>query len=1258
MVRAIRLENVVSGSFYNLSLGDKAELIIDPNSVDCAGVTEGSAYLDDCGVCVGGNTGLAPDQDKDCSGVCFGQAAIDNCGICAGGNTGTVPNVDQDCMGICFGNTQSDCNGDCGGSAFTDACGICAGGNTGIVPNSTTDCYGTCGGAAVIDDCGVCAGGNTGIIPNGDMDCMGVCFGNAVYDNCGICNGSNNCNSTTVCYYMSFGVDNDVEEASNGNIYFNEGPFDLVFDSSPDHWRGNQLSGLRFDGIEVPNSAVIANAYIQFTAETIENVNPCVISIDAHLSPDASLISWNPYDLSARPKTNDPVYWSPPNWNYVDEAGSGQRTPNLKNVVQEIIDQPAWAVNNAMVFLVEGTGGRSAWSFNNDPLKSAKLCITYTIDTLPPDCFGIPGGSAVLDDCGVCDGDNSSCDLCNQMLEVYGSASGIELFEPIDLVGDFTIEFWIELDAGIDEKDQPLGDGNSHVLDFQNGHLNLKAPSSIIESSSIIQPFEWTHYAITRQNGDLLLYVNGVEDQNAISQQFYADVFISEISTNIGPGWMSGRMDELRLWSYARSASQLMAGMNNSVTSTQVGLEAYYKFNENGGPVVDITGSGYHGVFPSTGADRVMAPMIINDICGQSSQDEPVAAFVASQQIVCVGEGVDFYDASLNLPFSWIWEFQEADSSSSYDQYPSGIVWSQPGVYTVSLSAINNYGASYAQYVAYIQVLSAPVIGGVSFNVTCNGDQTGSIQTVVSGGTPGYTYDWDNGQNSQNISNIGAGSYVLTVSDLNGCSGVQTFVIAEPTPIDVISISSTAETCDFVDGTATINPSGGIVPYTYEWSDPFEQITSTATGLIAGSYMVVVTDGNNCVSSNSVSVAAPFGCGGLTELVPLECGSTDVLLNDTLHCVAVANAQNYQFNFKIPGVYNRNIATGSTSTTLPLGWIQSNPLQNGQVYEVTVRPMLNGTWDTWGNVCQISTFAFAGTGESQLISQDCGRVDVRLNDTLHCVPVLGAQNYQFRFENLADSYVRNIATGSSSTRLDLSSIQSIPLQNGKTYDVSVRAKLNNTWGTFGPICEISTFLLDNNNYTTQLTALWCNAIDVELGDVVTSDPVVGAQNYQYKFEIPGVYLRHIKTNSTSSAQLLNWYTFPLSLGEMYDVRVRVKVSGTWGAYGPVCQLTMISQAPDIADQRSISAIPMNVSIYPNPSLEGLVSISIEEIPEGTTEASVEIYDINGKVIDAWVVEVPEISHLLLRNEHELGTGLYLFRVTLGEEAQLIRVVVE
>ncbi len=158
---------------------------ITPNSTctDCNGDINGTASIDACGTCSGGNTGITPNSTcTDCNGDINGTASIDACGTCSGGNTGITPN-----------STCTDCNGDVNGTASVDACGTCSGGNTGITPNSTcTDCNGDLNGTASIDACGTCSGGNTGITPNSTCtDCNGDLNGTASIDACGTCSGGN-----------------------------------------------------------------------------------------------------------------------------------------------------------------------------------------------------------------------------------------------------------------------------------------------------------------------------------------------------------------------------------------------------------------------------------------------------------------------------------------------------------------------------------------------------------------------------------------------------------------------------------------------------------------------------------------------------------------------------------------------------------------------------------------------------------------------------------------------------------------------------------------------------------------------------------------------------------------------------------------------------------------------------------------------------------------------------------------------------------
>ncbi|MBS1547205.1 MAG: hypothetical protein JSU02_07485, partial [Bacteroidetes bacterium] len=148
---------------------------LNPCTADCHGDFGGTAYTDNCGTCVGGNTGLNP-CTADCHGDWGGTAYTDNCGTCVGGNTGLNP-------------CTADCHGDFGGTAYTDNCGTCVGGNTGLNP-CVQDCHGDWGGTAYTDNCGTCVGGNTGLNPC-TADCHGDFGGTAYTDNCGTCVGGN-----------------------------------------------------------------------------------------------------------------------------------------------------------------------------------------------------------------------------------------------------------------------------------------------------------------------------------------------------------------------------------------------------------------------------------------------------------------------------------------------------------------------------------------------------------------------------------------------------------------------------------------------------------------------------------------------------------------------------------------------------------------------------------------------------------------------------------------------------------------------------------------------------------------------------------------------------------------------------------------------------------------------------------------------------------------------------------------------------------
>ena len=160
-------------------------------------------------------------------------------------------------------------------------------------------------------------------------------------------------------------------------------------------------------------------------------------------------------------------------------------------------------------------------------------------------------------------------------------------------------------------------------------------------------------------------------------------------------------------------------------------------------------------------------------------------------------------------------------------------------------------------------IITEPAPIAISFanqvNVSCFGGNNASISSVVSGGTPNYTYNWMPGASTgANASSLAAGTYTLTVTDANNCTANNTVTITEPlAPLTVTSTISNVSCTGGSNGSVTAIPAGGTAPYTYIWN-PSGQTTITATGLTAGVYTVTVTDNLNCTTTGTYTVTEPL----------------------------------------------------------------------------------------------------------------------------------------------------------------------------------------------------------------------------------------------------------------------------------------------------------------------------------------------------------------------------------------------------------------
>ncbi|MFH1321669.1 MAG: T9SS type A sorting domain-containing protein [Bacteroidota bacterium] len=146
-------------------------------------------------------------------------------------------------------------------------------------------------------------------------------------------------------------------------------------------------------------------------------------------------------------------------------------------------------------------------------------------------------------------------------------------------------------------------------------------------------------------------------------------------------------------------------------------------------------------------------------------------------------------------------------------------------------------------------------------DVSCYGDSDGIVTTIINGGMLPYTYLWNSSDtialsdSIANITGLSAGVYSIDVIDFNGCIAYDTITIAEPDVFNS-SITSYDVSCnDGGNGTATVIPSGGASPYSYQWSDG--QMTEIATGLLSGTYTVIVTDSCGDEINDTVIINEP-----------------------------------------------------------------------------------------------------------------------------------------------------------------------------------------------------------------------------------------------------------------------------------------------------------------------------------------------------------------------------------------------------------------
>jgi hypothetical protein len=225
-----------------------------------------------------------------------------------------------------------------------------------------------------------------------------------------------------------------------------------------------------------------------------------------------------------------------------------------------------------------------------------------------------------------------------------------------------------------------------------------------------------------------------------------------------------------------------------------------------------------------------------------------------------------------------------------------------PGSYTCTVT--DNNGCTTTSSVTITQPASAVSATSSNTPVNCFGGSDGTATAIPTGGTPAYTYNWNTvpAQTTQTATGLPIGTYGCTITDANGCATSVAVTLTQPATAVSTTVSSTSVSCNGgSDGSATVAATGGTPGYTFMWM-PGNQVTTTISGLIAGTYTATATDTNGCVSTSTITVTQP---------APLMANVT--VVNDS--CNGVCNGA---------GLAN---PTGGTSPYF-YAWTSGNTAQN------------------------------------------------------------------------------------------------------------------------------------------------------------------------------------------------------------------------------------------------------------------------------------------------------------------------------------------
>ena len=677
-------------------------------------------------------------------------------------------------------------------------------------------------------------------------------------------------------------------------------------------------------------------------------------------------------------------------------------------------------------------------------------------------------------------------------------------------------------------------------------------------------------------------------------------------------------------------------GSNGSIDINIVGGTPPYTYLWTNGSTVEDPDDFAAGSHQATVTDANGCVLLTeNVLVGEPSEVAQINASVTAADCYGAETGAIDINVSGGTPgYSFVW------SNTTFDEDIQDV---EAGDYSVFITDANGCSIVSETFIvgqpAKIQITATLVS-----DADCNGASTGAIDLSVNGGSPPYTYEWNNGGETQDISGLPAGTYTVIITDINDCFlKSPDIVVGEPIPVEISAVTIADADCQgAATGSIDITPDGGNPPYIIAWSNGSS--SEDLSNAPSGDYSCVVTDFNGCqFTSPTYTIGEPDELIiNTTIVVNLLCNGDDIGSID-IEVAGGTLPYSYLWNNSatsqdLDGLFGGDytvVVTDGNSCTLEVTIPVLEPLE----FSEPVPPVVTGIschGETDGAIDLTveggtSPFYFIwsnGASTEDLTDLSAGDYTYVLTDTNGCVFELGSTSTIIEPDILSETAVvtDNVCFGGVDGSIDITvSGGTVPY----TYIWNTGAVTEDLSGIAAG--DYSVDVEDANGCTLtsiEYTVTEPNTTALEATIAIVHESESGASDGSATVTASGgdspytyEWADGFGTNETISNLTTGIYCV-----EVTDANgCRIALCGTVGRATGVEDLIGISE----------------MALFPNPT-SGKVALHVSFI--NVNDAEVAIVDVLGKVQESvHFSETDEIDQLFDMTAYAAGT--YFFRIT-------------